>query len=184
MRIQNGSRRKAIRSPGIFRDLPEQPPVAVPVEGASVFVDAADVPLVDGYRWRILHGHNGKRYAYDANAGVYMHRLIAGTPKGLETDHRNGDGLDNRRANLRIATPSQNSANMGKPKRPGGDPHTSRHKGVTWDRSRGKWQAKITVDGHCRSLGRYADELDAARAYNDAALLAWGDFARLNEVAS
>jgi hypothetical protein len=175
----------AITEPGIYADLPEDvPPIAVPIEGGSVFIDAADLALVDGYRWRILHGHNGKRYAYDAHRSVYMHRLIAGTPAGFETDHRNGEGLDNRRANLRVATPGQNRANAGKPKRPDGARHTSRFKGVSWDRARGRWQAKITVDGQCRNLGRYDDEAAAARAYNDAALLAWGEFARLNEVGS
>jgi hypothetical protein len=146
-------------------------------------VDDADVDLVSGYDWILLRGHNGKLYAY-ASGGpgvlVYMHRLIVGTPAGMETDHRNGDGLDNQRSNLRPATAGQNRANMGKPRRPDAGPHTSQYKGVSWDRSRERWQAKIVVAGHHRNLGRYDDEADAARAYDAAALAAWGDFAWLN----
>src|SRR3546814_4168420 len=60
--------------------------------------------LVEGYPWRVLEGHTGKRYAYamTREGGRYMHRIIAGTPKGMETDHINCDGLDNRRVNLRV----------------------------------------------------------------------------------
>lgn len=142
-------------------------------------VDAADYAnVVAAGPWQLLRGHNGKLYAH--NKRWYMHRLIAQTPPGMETDHINGDGLDNRRSNLRVATPSQNSANMGKPRRPDGSPHTSRFKGVSWDKSRSKWQSKICVQGKCRNLGRYDSEVLAARAYDRAALAAWGDFAAVN----
>ncbi len=151
-------------------------------EGYSAIVDLVDKELVEAYCWRLLRGHNGKLYAYAQvkPSPVYMHRLIARTPIGHETDHINGDGLDNRRANLRIATPSQNSANMWKPRRPDGRPHSSIYKGVTLCKLSGKWQAKITVAQHCRSLGRFTSEIEAARAYDAAAEAAWGDFARLN----
>jgi hypothetical protein len=156
--------------------------------GREALLDVADLPIVRAYTWYPLEGHNGKVYAI-AQLGsrtFYMHRLIAGTPPGLETDHRNGDGLDNRRANLRVATPSQNSANTGKPRRPDGTAHSSQYKGVSWDRSRGRWQAKLArLDpsiGRTRTfnLGRFDVEVDAARAYDVAALAAWGEFARLN----
>jgi hypothetical protein len=145
-------------------------------------IDAADWPLVGDAHWSLLRGHNGKLYAHrkTPDGTVYMHRLLAGTGPDQETDHVNGDGLDNRRENLRPATRSQNKANMGKPKRPDGSAHSSRFKGVSWDESRGRWQSKITVDGKCRNLGRYDDETEAARAYDAAALEAWGDFALTN----
>lgn len=170
-----------ITEPGVY-DLPVEA-VAVPVRpGFTAWIDAADRDLVAGHHWYALHGHNGKVYAYASVTGgsVYMHRLIAGTPEGMETDHVNGDGLDNRRANLRLATPSQNRANMGKPRRPDGGRHSSRFKGVAWDKSRGLWRAAITVDGRTTNLGRYVCEAEAARAYDSAAAAAWGEFAWLN----
>jgi hypothetical protein len=142
-------------------------------------VDSADYPLVTEFRWYLLRGHNGKLYAYTGRS-TYMHRLIAQTQPGFETDHVNGDGLDNRRANLRTATASQNRANMGKPRRPDGSVHSSRFKGVSWDKSRSKWQAKIVWRGKHKNLGRYESEELAARVYDLAALTQWGEFAQLN----
>lgn len=160
----------------------EEPAVIRLSNGMTALVDAADADRIGAVVWSCLRGHNGKCYAHRraGRSSVYMHRLIAGTPDGFETDHINGNGLDNRRANLRTATASQNRANMGKPRRPDGAPHSSRFKGVSWDRSRGKWQAKINVNGRHHNLGRYFDETAAARAYDAAAITAWGDFARLN----
>ena len=157
--------------------------VSVEIEqGFSALIDRADSDLVAPYPWRLMRGHTGKFYAYaqTKSGPVYMHRLIAKTPPGHETDHINGDGLDNRRSNLRVATCSQNLANRWKPRRSDGSSASSRFKGVCWDRSRSKWQAKITVSGHCRNLGRYATEEEAARAYDAVAAATWGVFARLN----
>jgi hypothetical protein len=156
--------------------------VALAIDGETVFVDAADLHIVDGYNWRISRRPNGRAYAR-ARVGeqtIYMHRLIDGTPAGMETDHRNGNGLDNRRTNLRTATRVQNSANVPKRRRESSR-MTSRYKGVSWDRVRGCWRANARIDGRQWFLGRYADEADAARAYNAAALSVWGEFARLNE---
>lgn len=158
--------------------------IEVPVgsEGYVALVDAADFWLVKGFNWRLLVGHRGKLYAHAKIAGkaTYMHRVIAGTAPGLETDHVNGNGLDNRRVNLRPATRSQNSANSGKPRRPDGATHTSRYKGVSWDKARGKWQAKISRNGRSTNLGRFTSEAEAAQAYDAAALEQWGSFARVN----
>lgn len=158
-------------------------PARVPlVGGSSALVDACDFRSIAGLPWRLLRGHNGKQYAYARVGDVttYLHRLILGAPQGLEVDHLSGDGLDNRRANLRLATQSQNSANSWKPRRADGAATTSQYKGVSWDRTRDRWQAKVTIHGVCRNLGRYDDEAEAARAYDAAALSAWGDFARVN----
>jgi hypothetical protein len=167
-------------------DLTDEPSsvTTIPVGDTHVsLIDATDRDLVSGYRWRPLIGHNGKVYAYTTRRGVtiYLHRLVASTPKGLETDHVNGDGLDNRRSNLRTATCPLNSANSWKPARPDGAAHTSRFKGVSWDKARNKWQSKINTHGTgTRNLGRYLSEEDAAQAYDAAAFAAWGDYARLN----
>jgi hypothetical protein len=105
-----------------------------------------------------------------------LHLFILGLPPGVLVDHRNRYGLDNQRGNLRIATGSQNNGNMSKPR------HgvTSRFKGVSWDRRRGKWRAVIALNRKSRELGFFTDELDAARAYDAAAREQWGEFAKFN----
>ncbi len=145
-------------------------------------VDAADYARTACYNWRLLTGHNGKLYAFASFGGgtIYMHRLVTDTQPGYETDHINGNGLDNRRANLRQASASQNRANMGKPKRGDGRPQTSIYKGVSWNADRSAWRACIQHSGRSIHLGRYTSETDAARAYDRAAVAQWGEFAKVN----
>lgn len=144
----------------------------------DVLVDGADVTLVAGFDWTI--GANGYVYAQRGRMTLYLHRLIAGAGPEELVDHINGDSLDNRTANLRIATKSQNGANRGADRRRIGT--SSRHKGVSWRKNRNCWGAYIHVDGKTRYLGSFRSEDDAARAYNKAATEAWGAFARLNDV--
>jgi hypothetical protein len=145
--------------------------------GPVVLIDEADQMLIAGFPWRVLNNKD-KQYAHAWNGRMhlYMHRLIAGAgPKDL-VDHHNGNGLDNRRLNLRIATGSQNLANRWRQR----NNRTSQYKGVFWDSHRERWSASIHVKQKTRALGRFTDEANAARAYDRAALDAWGQFARLN----
>jgi hypothetical protein len=143
-------------------------------------IDAADLALVAPFNWRPLVEQDGRVYAHawHNRLHLYMHRLIIGAGTRDLVDHRNGDGLDNRRINLRLATPKQNSANRVADRRRRGT--TSHYKGVSWKTARSKWVAHIHVDGRTRYLGQFDDERAAAAAYDDAATQAWGDFARLN----
>jgi hypothetical protein len=106
---------------------------------------------------------------------IRLHRLLMNPGPGEQVDHRNHNGLDNRRENLRLATAAQNAANA-RPKRnrPG-------YKGVNWHKRNQKWRAYITVDRKYIHLGVFEDPWEAAQAYNTAALEAWGEFACLNE---
>jgi hypothetical protein len=104
-----------------------------------------------------------------------MHRLITGAPAGVEVDHRNGNGLDNRRSNLRLATTSQNQGNQRLSRA-----NTSGFKGVHWDKHRAKWKASIAGDNNDKHLGHFTDPSEAAHAYDSAARLRFGRFASVN----
>ena len=106
-----------------------------------------------------------------------LHRIVAGAVKGQLVDHANGDKLDNRADNLRIVSHRENRWNS--PSRGG----SSQYLGVCWDKEAGKWRAQINAGGRYRILGRFEHEADAARAYNEAANGAYGEYARLNDVA-
>jgi hypothetical protein len=141
--------------------------------GMVSVVDDADFPLVSLYGWHARISC-GIWYAVSTSRPqVRMHRLILGFPDSL-IDHRDRDGLNNRRSNLRLATNSQNM--MNRIKRVAG---TSKFKGVCRVLS-GKWQARITINHRRTVIGRFQNERDAAWCYDFAALGLFGDFARTN----
>lgn len=148
--------------------------------GLEALIDEEDQSLVAGYRWRPLTVKtNHYVHAWQGYQHIYMHRLIIGAPKGRRVDHRDNNGLNNRRSNLRLATAGQNSANRVADNRKRGT--TSRFKGVYWTlRSSGKWAACIHIDGKSYGLGYYLTEDEAAAAYDVAAVRAWGPFAKTN----
>lgn len=153
--------------------------------GLSVWaqVDDADLPLVTGrpwvtsYRPRNVYAHiPGSKSHGHYGAPTLMHRLILGAPAGVDVDHINHDGLDNRRCNLRLCTKSENGAN----RRVQATPKSSRYKGVCWVVSKRRWIARIKVGGRLIYLGRFRSEEDAARAYDAAARDRFGAFALPN----
>lgn len=135
-------------------------------------VSDEDFATVSQFRW---HLHSAG-YAYRAEkkggkqTNFLMHREIMDCPKGLVVDHIDGDRLNNQRANLRIATMSQNNCN--KPAVAG----TSKLRGVSWHASRGKWRAVIKSGGKSRHLGYFGTEQEAADAYATAAAELHGEF--------
>ena len=106
-----------------------------------------------------------------------MHRIILPPKKGFDIDHKNRNGLDNRRCNLRYATRSQNLANSKLPVN-----NTSGFKGVRFEKDRGLWLARIKVNQVTKNLGRYKNKIDAAKAYNAAAIKYFGEFSRINKL--
>ena len=140
--------------------------------GVVVLIDDADYPLISGHEWQPMQS---KRTTYArcsiGNRTVRMHRLIMAAKPGIQVDHRNGNGLDNRRENLRLATSLQNGAN----KRTKGP--ASGFKGV-YRTDRGKrWKAIITVGYKRQHLGCFDTAQEAAAAYDKAALEQFGEFA-------
>ena len=110
----------------------------------------------------------------------YAHRIVyclqtGKDPIGLEVDHINGTGDP---LALRIATPSENAYNIRKKQ----NTTSSRFKGVSWSKSCNAWIARIRKDNHLTYLGKFKNEIDAAFAYNKAAIEFFGEFASLNDV--
>jgi hypothetical protein len=125
----------------------------------------------EGYAMRGEHIGN-RKYKY-----FTMHREIVGAKKGDIVDHINGNKLDNRKENLRIANRSQNATNSKHRKNESG------YRGVCKDKRRGLWKSEIRVgDGKRKFLGYYEDKIEAAKAYNGAAIMYHGEFAKLNEI--
>jgi hypothetical protein len=100
-----------------------------------------------------------------------MHRIILNLTDKKKTDHINGNGLDNRRKNLRICTDSQNKCNRGKTTQ-----NTTGFKGVTYKRTLRKYVAQIQFENKLYYLGVFPSAIDAAKAYNDKAEELHGDF--------
>lgn len=121
---------------------------------------------------RIFYANRNTRRADGHRTTQTMHQLLMGA-SGI--DHANGDGLDNRRANLRPATNSENSRNRRRR-----TDNTSGYKGVSLHKRIGRWQAYICADGRQTSLGYFDDPTEAALAYDRAAVQTFGEFARLN----
>jgi hypothetical protein len=158
------------------------PTARVPLsQGLVALVDQADLQRVLAVgSWHVNRGGESVYAQHSSSLDgrtthVSMHRFVLDAGPGQEVDHVNHDGLDNRRANLRLCGAAQNQANQ--PKAAGA---SSRFKGVTWRSGRRRWEASIKVAYRTRFLGRFGTEEAAARAYDAAAVEAFGTFAVLN----
>jgi len=158
-------------------------------QGKYALVDEEDFERINKYKW-LCSNDRGKQYAKKAEKArrseksktgfssnvIQMANVILGLQRGIIVDHINGDGLDNRKKNLRIVTVQQN--NMNRKKMAG---LTSKYKGVYFDKSRNIYMAHITINKKMKNLGRFRDEKDAARAYDSAALSLFEQFACINK---
>ncbi len=152
--------------------------------GLLAAVDDGDFDFLMQWKWtalvgdRTFYAHRRQRLECGKHALVLMHRLILGTPEGMVTDHIDGNGLNNTRANLRIATQRQNMMNR-RPQRGG----SCAIKGVWRDETapRKPWRAAIRLNGRLKYLGRYSDPVEAGRAYAAAAAEHFGEFHRIIE---
>jgi len=157
-------------------------------QGKRAMVDNEDYEWLSQWKWH-AHSHKTSNTYYAVRSinyrtptnqrkcsKIFMHRLLLGLTKSEQfSDHRNRNGLDNRRQNLREATPQQNAANKGK------YPGSSTFKGVYWNKTVKKWRAKIVNRGTFTHIGHFSDEIEAAKAYDKTAHILFGEFAATNK---
>lgn len=145
-------------------------------KGLVALVDDEDYPILVKYKWYLLKLRKN-RYAMADTGGktIRMHRLVLQDkiPEGFVTDHIDGNGLNNQKSNLRIASKQQNLYNR-KPQSA-----NSIYKGLQQLRS-GNWTARIKFKGVTYILGTFVREEDAAHAYDEGAKRFFGEFAWLN----
>ena len=145
--------------------------------GGITIVDDEDYQNLSIFKWH-CRGSGKYRYAYRMENGttLAMHRAIINVPDGMQTDHIDGNGLNNLRNNLRTATCAQNQFNAT------GWPGKSFFKGISWNKEHKKWAANIRITTQRLFLGYFQSEADAAKAYNEAALKHHGAFAKTNNI--
>lgn len=143
-------------------------------------IDLDDFNLVSKFTWKI----NNMGYAVPCTyvrRGILMHRFILNLSKAdkVNVDHINGNKLDNRRCNLRICDQRINRLNSTNIK------HTSKYRGVSWDKLHNKWRASISLGKRkVKYIGLFEIEIEAAKAWNKIALEVYGNLAKLNIIES
>lgn len=150
-------------------------------QGKFAIIDNCDYEKLNQYKWFAVNLAANYWYAvrkigkWPHQKTVFMHRFILSVPNGFETDHKNHNGLDNRRKNLRICTIAQNSYNRKRYQK-----GSSKFKNVSLHKRTKKWQSRIYYKGKRIQLNWSDSEIKAAKAYDKTAQRLFGKFACLN----
>jgi hypothetical protein len=154
----------------------------IDIKGYKVQIDEEDADRVTARSWWVSSAPevDGHVLCFSARIGkkiIKMHRFIMGNPENYIVDHINGDRLNNKKANLRVCSLTENNRNVGRSRR-----NTSGYKGVSFDKRRGKWRAYIHYAGHQKHLGMFETPQEADKAYRRAMVLFFGDYCRRDSV--
>lgn len=150
-------------------------------QGKFAQVDDEDYEWLNQFKWHIYESKKNKFYAArnvwlnGKNKQISLHRFIMNSPVNFQIDHRDGDGLNNQKSNLRICNSQQNSMNRGS--RIGA---SSKYKGVYFDAYSNKWRAEIKLNGVYIYRKIFDSEIEAAKQYDIWANELFGEFAGLN----
>ena len=156
--------------------------IKVGIHGHVAQVDDADILLLGSFTWSLLkvkhlcYAVHLKRVMVGTKASttaILMHRFLTKAPSGMDVDHINGDGLDNRRCNLRVCSRAENLRNARV-----GQRNTSGYKGVSWHSTKQVWRATIMVNYKTIRLGEFKNLQDAVAARKEAERKHFGMFAR------
>jgi len=148
----------------------------------TVLIDDEDWPLASQHKWCLAYSITSDKLYVIANkkprgtGSIHLHRIVSGCPDDMKVDHINHEPLDNRKANLRFCTKSENAQNILKRQKN----KSSKYKGVSLVKRTGKYRAYIMLNYKETHIGVFVRENDAAEAYNKKALELFGEFALLN----
>lgn len=153
-------------------------------KGSFVWVDNDDFDFLNQWEWRASYPRGGHVYAIRSeyktgkHVVISMHRVITNCPDGMVVDHKDRNGLNNRKTNLRICTRSQNACN----RRKNIKTSTTKYLGIYYNSKIRKWCAAVGSQGKVHNLGKFKTQKEAAKCYNEGAIKFHGEFARLNKV--
>ena len=141
-------------------------------QGKYALVDDEDYSRISVFKWRAYKNRNTwyARRSNGKSAYISMHHAVI--EKNVRTDHKNGNGLDNRKLNLREATRSQNTANR--------KHYKNKYHGIDFHKKSGGWRARVCKDQKSYYIGAFKTQQEAFIAYNKKAIELFGEFASLN----